>query len=139
MNQVLRQAKKIVTPSNKLQREKTKVAKIAFELIQNEVIKYPQVVGVEFGGSYAKGTWLPNKADIDIFLKFRKSTSEKKFVAISKKIGFDALKKFKPYERYSEHPYVEAHVNNTRINVVPCYDVEKGKWKSSADRSSFLL
>jgi len=137
MNQVLRQAKKIVTPSNKLQHEKTKVAKIAFELIQNEARKYPQVVDVEFGGSYAKGTWLPEKADIDIFIKFKKLTSEKKFVAISKKIGFNALKKFNPYERYSEHPYVEAHINNTRINVVPCYDVEKGKWKSSADRSSF--
>ncbi|WP_255496002.1 CCA tRNA nucleotidyltransferase [Candidatus Nitrosotalea sp. FS] len=39
--------------------------------------------------------------------------------------------------RYSEHPYVEANAQGTRVNVVPCYDVEIGQWKSAADRSSF--
>ena len=39
--------------------------------------------------------------------------------------------------RYSEHPYVEAFVDTIRINVVPCYDVERGNWKSAADRSPF--
>ena len=47
------------------------------------------------------------------------------------------MKKFHPYVRYSEHPYVEAVVEGTKVNVVPCYDVEKGQWKSAADRSSF--
>jgi len=47
------------------------------------------------------------------------------------------MKKFHPYVRYSEHPYVEAEVGDTKVNVVPCYDVEKGQWKSAADRSSF--
>jgi tRNA nucleotidyltransferase (CCA-adding enzyme) len=28
-------------------------------------------------------------------------------------------------------------VNNIRINVVPCYDVEQGNWQSAADRSPF--
>ncbi len=92
---------------------------------------------MEFGGSYAKGTWISEIADIDIFLKFKKSTSEKKFATIAKKIGFDSMKKFKPYVRFSEHPYVEAHVKGTRVNVVPCYDVTKGEWQSAADRSSF--
>ena len=47
------------------------------------------------------------------------------------------MKKFKPYVRYAEHPYVEAHIKGTRVNVVPCYDVQKGKWQSAADRSPF--
>jgi tRNA nucleotidyltransferase (CCA-adding enzyme) len=47
------------------------------------------------------------------------------------------MKKYKPYVRYSEHPYVEAHIKGTRVNVVPCYDVPNGKWHSAADRSSF--
>ena len=115
----------------------SQVAKIAFNSVERQVSKYPEVIQIEFGGSYAKGTWLPEKTDIDIFLKFKKSTTEKKFVSIAKKIGFDSMKKFKPYVRYSEHPYVEAHIKGTRVNVVPCYDVEKGKWKSAADRSSF--
>lgn len=137
MKQVLEKAKKVVIPPKKLQREKTNIAKLAFNLVRKQVSKYPQIVSVEFGGSYAKGTWLPNKADIDIFIKFEKSTNEKKFVDISKKVGFDALRKFQPYVRYSEHPYVEAKIKGSKVNVVPCYDVKSGKWQSAADRSPF--
>ena len=137
MKQILNKAKRKVIPTKKLENEKSLVAKIAFNSVEKHVSKYPEVLQVEFGGSYAKGTWLPEKADIDIFLKFKKSTPEKKFVTIAKKIGFDSMKKFNPYVRYSEHPYVEAHIKDTRVNVVPCYDVPSGRWKSAADRSSF--
>ena len=47
------------------------------------------------------------------------------------------MKKYSPYVRYSEHPYVEAKIKNTKINVVPFYDVKIGEWKSAADRSPF--
>ena len=67
----------------------------------------------------------------------KKNTSEEKFEKISKRIGFDALKKYLPYVRYSQHPYVEARIGNTKINVVPFYDVKIGEWKSAADRSPF--
>jgi tRNA nucleotidyltransferase (CCA-adding enzyme) len=137
MKQVLAQAKKIAIPSKKLQKEKTEIAKLAYSLVGKQVSKHPEVTSIEFGGSYAKGTWLPSKADIDIFIKFEKSISDKKFVEISKKIGFDSMKKFKPYVRYSEHPYVEATIKDTKVNVVPCYDVKKGQWQSAADRSPF--
>jgi len=103
-------------------------------LISQNIKKYP-IVGFEIGGSYAKGTWLPEKADIDIFVKFNKKTSEKDFRNFGTKIGFQSLKKFKPYTRYSEHPFVEAVVDGTKVNIVPCYNVKKGEWKSAADRS----
>jgi tRNA nucleotidyltransferase (CCA-adding enzyme) len=137
MKQIMEQARRLAIPSKKLQQDKTKVAKLAFNLVRKQITKYSQITGVEFGGSYVKGTWLPNKADIDIFIKFEKSTSDKKFVEISKKIGFDSMKEFKPYVRYSEHPYVEATIKGTKVNVVPCYDVKKGEWQSAADRSPF--
>ena len=95
------------------------------------------MVGLEFGGSFAKDTWLSKDADIDIFIRFSRSTSEEKFERISRKIGFDSLKKYSPYVRYSQHPYVEAKIKNTKINIVPCYDVKVGEWKSAADRSPF--
>jgi len=137
MKQILNEAKRKVIPTKKLENEKSLVAKIAFNSVEKHISKYPEVLQVEFGGSYAKGTWLPEKADIDIFIKFKKTTPEKKFITIAKKIGFDSMKKFKPYVRYSEHPYVEAHIKDTRVNVVPCYDVPSGRWKSAADRSTF--
>lgn len=137
MKQILDKARKLSIPSKKLEQEKTQVAKIAFNLVRKQVAKYSQITGVEFGGSYVKGTWLPEKADVDIFIKFEESTPDKKFVEVSKKIGFDSMKKFNPYVRYSEHPYVEAKIKGTKVNVVPCYDVKQGQWKSAADRSPF--
>ncbi len=137
MKKIIEQVRKNVIPSKKLEKEKSLVASIAFDLIQKQVSKFPQVLQVEFGGSYAKGTWLPEKTDVDIFLKFNKSTLENEFASIAKKIGISAMKKYNPYVRYSEHPYVEAHIKGTRVNVVPCYDVTKGEWQSAADRSSF--
>jgi len=137
MKKIIEKVRRGVIPTKKLEQEKSRVATIAFDLVDRQVSRYPQIVQVEFGGSYAKGTWLPEKADIDIFLKFKKTTPQKKFSEIAKKVGFSAMKKYKPYVRYSEHPYVEAHIKGTRVNVVPCYDVPKGKWQSATDRSSF--
>ena len=95
------------------------------------------VTDVVFGGSFAKGTWLKNEADIDIFVKFNNQTSLEDFENYGKEIGLQSLKNFSPYLRYADHPYVEAYVETVKINVVPCFDVEYGRWKSAADRSPF--
>jgi len=134
MSSIINYAKKVVTPSQKLQQKKQRIVKKVCGLISQNIKKYP-IVGFEIGGSYAKGTWLPEKADIDIFVKFNKKTSEKDFRNFGTKIGFQSLKKFKPYTRYAEHPFVEAVVDGTKVNIVPCYNVKKGEWKSAADRS----
>ena len=137
MIQVISKVSKTVMPSKMIEKLKEQIAENAFSLVRKEIEKYPEVTGLEFGGSFAKGTWLTKDADIDIFVKFRKNVSEERFEKIAKKIGFNSLKKYSPYVRYSQHPYVEAKIKNTKINVVPCYDVEVGEWKSAADRSPF--
>ena len=137
MKSVIESAKKIALPSTKQVSKVNKDANEAFKLISKECTKHKEVVSIQFGGSYAKGTWTPEKIDVDIFVKLKKSISEKKFSELGKKIGFNALKKYRPYLRYSEHPFVEALVDGTLVNVVPCYDVKKGEWKSAADRSTF--
>ena len=134
---VLDQARKISIPTEKEQEKVKKISELVLQLVKEQSAKFPQVIGVELGGSYAKGTWLSGEVDLDIFVKLKKETDETTFESVGKTIGFDSLKKFKPYVRYSEHPYVEAEIENTRVNVVPCYDVEPGNWKSAADRSSF--
>jgi len=134
---VLEQARKISIPIEKEQEKIKRISELASQLVKQQAEKFPEVTGVEIGGSYAKGTWLSGEVDLDIFVKLKKETDEKTFESIGKTIGFASLKKFKPYVRYSEHPYVEAEIEQTRVNVVPCYDVEVGNWKSAADRSSF--
>ncbi len=137
MTQVLDQARKITIPTKQEEERMRTLSDDLLKLVRDESMKYSEVVSVELGGSYAKGTWLKGQMDLDIFVKMKKDTDEKIFEEIGKKIGFNSMKKFKPYVRYSEHPYVEAEARGVRINVVPCYDVEHGNWKSAADRSSF--
>lgn len=137
MRNVLDQARKIAIPTRQEEEKIRKTAEELVELVKKEAVKNSEVTTVELGGSYAKGTWLKGTLDLDIFVKIKKETSVEQFEAIGKKIGFDSMKKFSPYVRYSEHPYVEAEIRNTKVNVVPCYDVEIGQWKSAADRSSF--
>ncbi|SRR5579885_2141007 len=137
MSQVLEQARKISIPTKQEEEKTRELADLLLNQVKNESSKYLEVVSVELGGSYAKGTWLRNQMDFDIFIKLKNDTDEKNFEDIGKKIGFNSMKKFKPRVRYSEHPYVEAEIKGTKVNVVPCYNVEKGQWKSAADRSSF--
>lgn len=126
-----------VTPSKKIQREKKEIADLIIRLIEKEISSMPEVVDVEIGGSYAKGTWLPENTDVDVFVRFKENVAERRFRELGERVGFAALKRFKPYVRYSEHPYVEASVRCTRVNVVPCYKVRRGRWKAAADRSQF--
>ncbi|MFQ5941170.1 MAG: CCA tRNA nucleotidyltransferase [Nitrososphaerales archaeon] len=137
MSHVLKQALKLVEPTQKEIDSVGVVAKKALAVVKETSSKFHGVVDVSFGGSYAKGTWLKDDVDIDIFVKVRSDVEEKEFEVIGRQLGVHALKKYKPYLRYSEHPYVEAFVDKIRVDVVPCYDVEKGKWKSAADRSPY--
>ncbi|MFB5620638.1 MAG: nucleotidyltransferase domain-containing protein, partial [Nitrosopumilus sp.] len=93
MKKIISEIKKSILPSKSLQKSKTEIADLAFKLVEDEIKKYSEVINLEFGGSFAKGTWLAKNADVDIFIKFKNNTSEIKFEEISKKIGFASMKK----------------------------------------------
>ena len=124
-------------PTHSQERRIAKVAQEAKTHVDSYVAQLDDVVDVLFGGSFAKGTWLPDHADIDIFVKIKPSVGIEKFEEMGREIGSEALKSYGPKLRYSDHPYVEVFVKKVRVNVVPCYDVEQGKWQSAADRSPF--
>ncbi len=91
---------------------------------------------VSIQGSVAHDTWLQGEHDLDIFARFPENTDRrewtKKFLPLVRK-GF---KQYRKIERYAEHPYLELLADHkTRVNIVPCYAVEKGRWKSATDRS----
>ena len=79
MKQVISKVAKTVVPSKTIEKAKKGISELAYNLVEKEIKKFPEVVGLEFGGSFAKGTWLAKDADIDIFVRFKKSTSEQKF------------------------------------------------------------
>ena len=142
LDEVINSAIKVTKPSNT---ELRKLSKIEGN-IRKEIAEYssPNIVDVRTYGSFEKQTGVKNDTDIDIFILIDKNIDEVNFEKIALEVGFRSLKKFKPRTRYAEHPYVEGFVNlggkgrdEVRINIVPCYDVEKGHWKSSADRSQY--
>ena len=92
---------------------------------------------VTLQGSFARDTWLSGETDLDIFARFPSSMergewTERVLPAIRRRLA-----RFSVIERYAEHPFLEFHVDGTRVNVVPCYDVEKGEWKSATDRTPY--
>ncbi len=121
-------------PERENERLKT-IANYVIELVR----KYPSplIRDVIVGGSFAKGTWGKDDLDLDIFVKIDPSIDKIEFERLGLAIGLKSLMKYQPHLRYSEHPYVEALVKNVRVNIVPCYDVNRGKWISAADRSPY--
>lgn len=135
MSDVLARALAACEPTAKETDKITAVAEQAKRLV--EARAGPEVTEIVYGGSFAKGTWLRGDADVDIFVKVKPSVDEERFEKLGVELGMTALKNHGAHLRYSDHPYVEAFVNGVRVNVVPCYDVERGNWKSAADRSTF--
>jgi tRNA nucleotidyltransferase (CCA-adding enzyme) len=134
---VLNEAYTLVEPSIEDRRYVARVADTCLNNVKMIASRYEDVSDVMLVGSYAKDTWLKDSVDIDIFVKIKPTVDSMRFEYIGKSIGFEALKDYNPYLRYSQHPYVEAIVDGIRVNVVPCYDVAIGNWKSAADRSPY--
>ncbi|MEM3538928.1 MAG: CCA tRNA nucleotidyltransferase [Nitrososphaerales archaeon] len=134
---VIEEVLKLVEPSKEEMDYVKALASIALEKVSKVAFDNKFKPKVVLGGSYAKGTWLKGEADIDIFVKFPKELEREELEKHGLNIALEAMKDYNPFLRYSEHPYVEACIDDVKINVVPCYDVKKGDWKSAADRSPY--
>ena len=128
---------KRVTPS---QKQRKKVLAVAEEL-KEKVTMFARKAGVDakvrIEGSVAKDTWLSGEPDIDIFMQVPTSMPREAFRTTCLKIAKESTRGYRQVERFAEHPYLEAYVNSIRINIVPCYRVEKGEWISATDRTPF--
>jgi tRNA nucleotidyltransferase (CCA-adding enzyme) len=90
-------------------------------------------------GSFAKDTWLRGEADIDLFLRIPAHVKREEMTEKSLKIGKAVVEALggRWIKRFAEHPYVEGWVEGVRVNIVPCFRVDRGCWLSAADRSPF--
>src|SRR3989449_3616451 len=119
--------------------ERERMSQLAERLrgqVQNILDKAGYGGNVSIQGSFARDTWLSGEADLDIFVSFpptmdRQEWTEKVLPEIRKGI------RAKTIDRYAEHPYLEFHIEGVRVNVVPCYSVERGQWKSATDRTPY--
>ncbi len=137
LSRVLARAEALVRPSPLEEANVGSLAKSLLAKVGRAAEKFPEARGVLVGGSYAKGTWLPGHVDLDIFVKIDPSTSDMDFEKIGLEIGGIATRGYPRGKKFAQHPYTEATVDGVRVNIVPCFAVKKGEWKSAADRSPF--
>lgn len=127
---------KKITPSKE---EERRVQKIVGELKKeiSEEIKKRRIEGeVLLVGSLAKGTYLKDSLDVDLFILFPSSFPKEEM----KKQALDIGKKVLPTWKiqYAEHPYVRGEYKGYTIDIVPCYKVKSVSKKMSAvDRTPF--
>ena len=137
LERVLADVLKRITPS---QKEKKDVLSLA-DTIVKRVTKAAQKAEVEatvrVEGSVAKDTWLRGEPDIDIFLQLSTSVPREALGTVCIRIAKEATKGSKQVERFAEHPYLEAFVQSTRVNIVPCYKAKPGEWLSATDRTPY--
>jgi tRNA nucleotidyltransferase (CCA-adding enzyme) len=134
---VTRRAIELVTPTPEMERNVGALAKLLLLKTRRAASSFPETRGALLGGSFAKGTWLPRHVDLDIFVKIDPDTPEDRFERVGLAVGAAATKGFPRGKKFAQHPYTEATIKGTKVNIVPCYSVKKGEWRSAADRSLF--
>ncbi|MBC7131148.1 CCA tRNA nucleotidyltransferase [Candidatus Bathyarchaeota archaeon] len=120
--------------------ERAKIEALAEKLVK-KVAEAAERFGVKaqvrLEGSVAKDTWLSEEPDIDVFMRLPTSIPREVLGEIAIKIAKKAVEDAEHIERFAEHPYLEAMIEGTRVNIVPCYEVKPGEWRSATDRTPY--
>jgi tRNA nucleotidyltransferase (CCA-adding enzyme) len=137
LNTIHEEILKKITPTPA---DRAKIAALAEELKQKVTLACQEQgvnATVRVEGSVAKDTWLKEEPEIDVFMRLPTTIPRRSLGEISLKIARKATEGAKQIERFAEHPYLEAFIDNVRLNIVPCYDVKRGEWLSATDRTPF--
>jgi len=137
LSRVLTLVERRVIPTHDEEARVDSLARWLLARTKRAAARFPVTRGALLGGSFAKGTWLPGHVDLDIFVRIDPSTPEEDFERIGLDVGAIATRGYPRGKKFAQHPYTEATVEGVRVNIVPCFDVKRGEWKSAADRSPF--
>ncbi|MEK6981958.1 MAG: CCA tRNA nucleotidyltransferase [Candidatus Micrarchaeota archaeon] len=87
-------------------------------------------------GSIAKGTYLRQSTDIDIFLLFDRKKNKNEFEIVVRNCVEEAFPNERYEISYAEHPYIKLYYKGKKIDVVPAYRIKNATEMASAvDRS----
>lgn len=119
-----------ITPNrNDRGRLKEIIKKLKIE-VSTEIKKRALPASIEIVGSTAKDTFLKNKLDIDLFISYPTSFSKENIGRKTLSIGRKILENVE--ECYAEHPYIRGKYCDTKVEIVPCYKIERASQKLSA-------
>jgi tRNA nucleotidyltransferase (CCA-adding enzyme) len=137
LEKVLAKVSRKVTPSAQERKDVLSLATSLVEKVDKAAKKAGIKAKVRVEGSVAKDTWIRGEPEIDIFMQVPQSMPREAFGTTCLDIAKEATKGSKQIERFAEHPYLEAIINGTAVNIVPCYQAKPGEWKSATDRTPF--
>jgi len=104
--------------------------------VRDAVADLPVDADVVQVGSTARGTWLADDRDIDLFVRFPPDLDRADLERYGLDVGRAALPDGR--EEYAEHPYVTGEVQGFDVDLVPCYDVaDATAIQSAVDRTPF--
>ncbi len=138
MDKVLLGVLKKIIPTRSEEKSMQKVSRKLLIAVGKFADKYS--AETILAGSITRNTWLRDKKEIDIFVAFPESLSEKELETVGLQIGKDAIKSAggRYIISYAQHPYVRGFVGKYQVDVVPCYRlVSLEKIKSAVDRTPF--
>ena len=127
-----------IKPSQQQRKKLEELSKKTLSITNKEVKKVNAKAII--AGSLTRDTWLPDKNEFDIFIIFPKSVSEDRLEKLGLKFGKRIIQNLggEWVVEYAQHPYVRGKVNETQIDVVPCYELKPGeRIKSAVDRTPF--
>jgi tRNA nucleotidyltransferase (CCA-adding enzyme) len=126
-----------ITPSRNEKKQVISLADTLVKRVRKAAEKAKVKARVRVEGSVAKDTWLRREPDIDVFLQLPTSVPRAALGSTCLMIAREATRGSKQVERFAEHPYLEASVDGTRVNIVPCYRTKAGEWLSATDRTPY--
>jgi tRNA nucleotidyltransferase (CCA-adding enzyme) len=104
--------------------------------VRSAVADLPAEARIVQVGSTARGTWLADDRDIDLFVCFSPALDRAELERYGLAVGRAALPE--GHEEYAEHPYVTGTFRGFDVDLVPCYDVaEATDIQSAVDRTPF--
>ena len=91
-------------------------------------------------GSIARNTWVHGDRDLDVFMLFNPSLSREELedqgLALARSVARACTDTF--HEKYAEHPYINATIDDVDVDLVPCYHVSSAtRIQSAVDRTPF--
>ena len=87
-------------------------------------------------GSTARGTWLADARDIDLFIAFDPAVPRAELASVGQQIGLAVLPDGET--EHAEHPYVHGTHAGFEVDLVPCYAVDDATaLQSAVDRTPF--
>jgi len=91
-------------------------------------------------GSIARNTWVRGDRDLDVFMLFDpqlpREELETQGLSLARSIAGSYTENF--HEKYAEHPYINAQIDDVDVDLVPCYHVDSAaRIQSAVDRTPF--